>query len=149
MRPIRKSPQPPISAQARCLLVAIPDAFESGQVVEQARRINADLPIIARAHSFAQEEHVMKYGATGIVMGEQEIARAMFAAVPDAPREPVLSSVEEADDVLDEDQDDAGLPHDEAEASAHVLGPKAYADKAGGDAPEQGLLREPPDEPGR
>ncbi|WP_201863741.1 YbaL family putative K(+) efflux transporter [Microvirga soli] len=135
--------------QARCLLVAIPDAFESGQVVEQARRINADLPIIVRAHSFAQEEHVMKFGATRIVMGEQEIARAMFAAVPDAPREPVLSSVEEADDVLNEDQDDAGLPHDGAEASAHVLGPKAYADKAGGDAPEQGLLREPPDEPGR
>ena len=38
----------------------------------------------------------MKYGASQVVMGEQEIARAMFAAVPDAPREPVLSSVEEA-----------------------------------------------------
>ena len=90
--------------EARCLLVAIPDAFESGQVVEQARRINPDLPIIARAHSAAEEDHVMKHGATRIVMGEQEIARAMFAAVPDAPRTPVLSSVEEADDIVDDDQ---------------------------------------------
>ncbi|MBM1173089.1 YbaL family putative K(+) efflux transporter [Microvirga arabica] len=135
--------------QARCLLVAIPDAFESGQVVEQARMINPDLPIIVRTHSFAQEEHVMKYGATRIVMGEQEIARAMFAAVPDAPRAPVLSSVEEADDILDEDQNETGPDRDTANPSAHVLRPEADADKTGGDAPEQGLLRQPPEEPGR
>jgi monovalent cation:H+ antiporter-2, CPA2 family len=128
--------------QARCLLVAIPDAFESGQVVEQARRINPELPIIVRAHSFAQEEHVMKYGATRVVMGEQEIARAMFAAVPDAPREPVLSSVEEADDIVAAGQDEAG-------PSAHVLRPEADADEAGGNAPEQGPSRQPTDEPGR
>lgn len=90
--------------EARCLLIAIPDAFESGQVVEQARTMNADLPIIVRVHSPAQEEHVGKFGATQVVMGEQEIARAMFAAVPDAPREPVLSSVEEADEIVDEDE---------------------------------------------
>jgi len=134
--------------QARCLLVAIPDAFESGQVVEQARRINPDLPIIVRAHSFAQEEHVMKYGATRIVMGEQEIARAMFAAVPDAPREPVLSSVEEAEDILDGDRE-TELDRDPSGSSAHVLRAEADADKAGGNAPEQGLPRQPPDEPGR
>ncbi|MBQ0819694.1 Kef family K(+) transporter [Microvirga sp. HBU67558] len=92
---------------ARCLLIAIPDAFESGQVVEQARTINPDLPIIVRVHSVAQEEHVERYGATRVVMGEQEIARAMFAAVPDAPREPVLSSVEEADEIADDDQDES------------------------------------------
>jgi CPA2 family monovalent cation:H+ antiporter-2 len=94
--------------EARCLLVAIPDAFESGQVVEQARTINPDLPIIVRVHSPAQEEHVEKYGATKVVMGEQEIARAMFAAVPDAPREPVLSSVEEADELAEDDQHEGG-----------------------------------------
>jgi CPA2 family monovalent cation:H+ antiporter-2 len=135
--------------QARCLLVAIPDAFESGQVVEQARRINPDLPIVVRAHSFAQEEHVMKYGATRIVMGEQEIARAMFAAVPDAPREPVLSSVEEADDIVGEDRNETGLDRDVAGSSAHVLRPEADSDEAGRNAPEQGSLRQPTDEPGR
>jgi CPA2 family monovalent cation:H+ antiporter-2 len=128
--------------QARCLLVAIPDAFESGQVVEQARKLNTDLPIIVRAHSFAQEEHVMMLGATRIVMGEQEIARAMFAAVPDAPREPVLSSVEEANDLVEEKPD-------EVEPLADMLRPETDADEAGGDAPEQGPLRQPPDQPGR
>ncbi|KAB0269558.1 YbaL family putative K(+) efflux transporter [Microvirga brassicacearum] len=62
---------------ARCLLVAIPDSFESGQVVEQARKISPALPIIVRAHSDAEQEHLTKYGATAVIMGEQEIARAM------------------------------------------------------------------------
>jgi len=90
----------------------------------------------------------MKYGATRIVMGEQEIARAMFAAVPDAPREPVLSSVEEAEDILHGDRE-TELEHDPSGSSAHVLRTEADADKAGGNAPEQGLPRQPPDEPGR
>jgi CPA2 family monovalent cation:H+ antiporter-2 len=67
---------------AHCLLVAIPDAFEGGQVVEQARRISAALPIIARAHSEAEVEHFKKYGATEVVMSEHEIARAMIADIP-------------------------------------------------------------------
>jgi monovalent cation:H+ antiporter-2, CPA2 family len=67
---------------ARCLLVAIPDSFESGQVVEQARSINPSLPIIARAHSDAEGEHLSKYGASSIVLGEQEIARAMVSGIP-------------------------------------------------------------------
>ncbi|MDQ2955218.1 MAG: Kef family K(+) transporter, partial [Pseudomonadota bacterium] len=41
---------------ARCLLVAVADAFEGGQVVEQGRAINPGLPIIARAHSQAEYE---------------------------------------------------------------------------------------------
>jgi CPA2 family monovalent cation:H+ antiporter-2 len=62
---------------ARCLLVAIPDAFEGGQVVQQARAINPKLTIIARAHSEAEILHLMKHGATLVVMGEREIAKAM------------------------------------------------------------------------
>lgn len=64
--------------EARCLLVAIPDAFEGGQVVEQTRAINADLPIIARVHSEAEVDHLNKLGATLVVMGEHEIAKAMI-----------------------------------------------------------------------
>ncbi len=68
-------------AQARCLLVAIPDAFEGGQVVQQARAVNPALPIIARAHSEAEIAHLMKHGASLVVMGEHEIAKAMLAAI--------------------------------------------------------------------
>ena len=79
---------------ARCLLVAIPDAFEGGQIVAQARERNASLPIIARAHSEAEIEHLKKHGATAVVMGEHEIAKAMIAAIPPAAR-PAGSSTPE------------------------------------------------------
>jgi monovalent cation:H+ antiporter-2, CPA2 family len=69
-------------AGARCLLVAIPDAFEGGQVVAQARELNPALAIIARAHSEAEIEHLKKHGATAVVMGEHEIAKAMIAGIP-------------------------------------------------------------------
>jgi CPA2 family monovalent cation:H+ antiporter-2 len=71
-------------AAARCLLVAIPDAFESGQVVEQARAINPDLTIVARSHSAAETEHLKRHGASIVVLGEHEIAMAMLALVPAA-----------------------------------------------------------------
>jgi CPA2 family monovalent cation:H+ antiporter-2 len=70
---------------ARCILVAVPDAFEGGQIVAQAREKNAALPIVARAHSEEEIAHLKKHGATLVVMGEHEIAKAMIAAVPPAP----------------------------------------------------------------
>jgi len=67
--------------QARCLLVAVPDAFEGGQVVEQARRISPQLRIIARSHSEEETAHLRRHGATEVVMGEHEIAKAMLADI--------------------------------------------------------------------
>jgi CPA2 family monovalent cation:H+ antiporter-2 len=64
--------------EARCLLVAIPDAFEGGQVVQQAHAINPSLPIIARAHSQEEIDYLRRHGATLVVMGEHEIAKAML-----------------------------------------------------------------------
>ena len=58
------------------------DAFEGGQVVAQARELNGALPIIARAHSEVEIEHLRKHGATKVVMGEHEIAKAMIADIP-------------------------------------------------------------------
>jgi CPA2 family monovalent cation:H+ antiporter-2 len=63
---------------ARCLLVAIPDGFEGGQVVEQAHAINPNLPIIARAHSEEEIEHLKRHGAGKVIMGEHLIAHAMI-----------------------------------------------------------------------
>ena len=70
--------------EARCLLVAIPDAFEGGQVVQQARAINPTLPIIARAHSEEEIDYLKRHGATLVVMGEHEIAKAMLDNVTEA-----------------------------------------------------------------
>ena len=65
-------------AQARHLVVAIPNAFEAGQVVQQARTANPELDIVARAHSDAEVEHLMGRGANSVIMGEREIANAMI-----------------------------------------------------------------------
>jgi K+:H+ antiporter len=67
---------------ARCLLVAIPDAFEGGQVVQQARATNPALPIIARAHFEEEIGHLKRHGANIVVMGEHEIAKSMLDNVP-------------------------------------------------------------------
>ncbi|HTU00034.1 MAG TPA: YbaL family putative K(+) efflux transporter [Rhizomicrobium sp.] len=64
---------------ARILFVAIPEAFEAGQIVEQARRMNPDLEIVARAHFDAEVEHLQNLGATRVIMGEREIAQAMLS----------------------------------------------------------------------
>jgi CPA2 family monovalent cation:H+ antiporter-2 len=66
-------------AGARCLIVAIPDAFEGGQVVAQARAMNSGLPIIARSHSDDETVHLKAHGATKVIMGEEEIGLAMLA----------------------------------------------------------------------
>ena len=63
--------------QARRLFVTVPEAFEAGQVVEQARAINPGLTIMARAHSDEGLRHLNRLGATLTVLGEREIAERM------------------------------------------------------------------------
>ncbi len=65
-------------AGARRLYVTIPEAFEAGQIVQQARAANPTLDILARAHSSATVDHLEKLGANLIVLGETEIAHRML-----------------------------------------------------------------------
>ena len=67
---------------AKRLFVAVPDAFEAGQIVEQARRANRDLPIVARCHSDAEVAHLTGLGAATTIMGEREIAERMLEELP-------------------------------------------------------------------
>ncbi len=64
-------------ADARRLFVTIPEPFEAGQVVQQARSANASLDILARAHSDAAVQHLEALGANLVVLGEKEIAHRM------------------------------------------------------------------------
>jgi CPA2 family monovalent cation:H+ antiporter-2 len=68
--------------RARIIFVAIPQAFEAGQIVQQARKRNARIRIIARAHFDAEVDHLYQLGANVVVMGEREIARTMLAEAP-------------------------------------------------------------------
>jgi len=63
---------------AKLLFVAIPQAFEAGQIVQQARKANPNLPIVARAHFDGEVDHLLTMGASRVVMGEREIALAML-----------------------------------------------------------------------
>jgi len=65
-------------AGARLLLVAIPNAFEAGQIVQQARAANPTIDIVARAHFDAEVDHLLQHGANKVIMGEREIARSML-----------------------------------------------------------------------
>ncbi|MGO4127726.1 cation:proton antiporter [Inquilinus sp. YAF38] len=77
---------------ARQLAVAVPNAFEAGQIVAQARAANPGIAIIARAHSDAEVEHLRSLGADAVIMGEREIARGMAEAlVADEARPPEIT----------------------------------------------------------
>jgi CPA2 family monovalent cation:H+ antiporter-2 len=65
-------------ARAKYIIIAIPEAFEAGQVVQQARADNPNSQIIARAHSDAEVEHLNSLGADTVIMGEREIAHGMI-----------------------------------------------------------------------
>jgi CPA2 family monovalent cation:H+ antiporter-2 len=64
-------------AGAKFLISAIPNPFESGNLIERARAANPALDIIARAHSDAEVDYLTKLGANKIIMGEREIARGI------------------------------------------------------------------------
>jgi CPA2 family monovalent cation:H+ antiporter-2 len=66
---------------AQTVIVAIPNAFEAGQAVEQCRRASPTVKIIARAHSDEEEAHLMHLGANTALLGEREIGLAMLDLV--------------------------------------------------------------------
>jgi CPA2 family monovalent cation:H+ antiporter-2 len=63
---------------ASTLIVAIPNAFEAGQAVEQSRKHNPGLMIVARAHSDEEVSYLRDLGANEVIMGEREIGLGML-----------------------------------------------------------------------
>ncbi|QPC90852.1 YbaL family putative K(+) efflux transporter [Mesorhizobium sp. INR15] len=63
------------------LILAIPNAFEAGQIVLRARAANPGINVIARAHSDAEVDHLKGLGADTVIMGEREIARGIVEEV--------------------------------------------------------------------
>ncbi|WP_429097533.1 YbaL family putative K(+) efflux transporter [Aminobacter sp. BE322] len=69
------------AAGARRLILAIPNAFEAGQIILKAKAANPEMTIIARAHSDAEVDHLAGLGADKVIMGEREIARGIVDEV--------------------------------------------------------------------
>ncbi|WP_394658866.1 YbaL family putative K(+) efflux transporter [uncultured Novosphingobium sp.] len=71
--------------QAGRLLIAIPEGFEGGVIVEHARVLNPGLDVIVRAHSEAEVSHLEQLGVRHVVFGEHEIsARILKLTASDA-----------------------------------------------------------------
>jgi CPA2 family monovalent cation:H+ antiporter-2 len=99
---------------ARRLILAIPNAFEAGQIVMRARTANPSINIIARAHSDAEVDHLTGLGADIVIMGEREIARGIVEQVlkdstADKPKPPMAGPLT-SDQPLTELGDDAPKP---------------------------------------
>ncbi len=63
------------------LILAIPNAFEAGNIVLSARAANPRIQIIARAHSDAEVEHLKHLGADTVIMAERETARGIVEII--------------------------------------------------------------------
>jgi monovalent cation:H+ antiporter-2, CPA2 family len=77
---------------AHALMVAVPEPFEAGQIVAQARAANPHLYIIAHAHSDTESEYLSNLGATTVVEGARDIADTMVSRLPRPPSTDLASS---------------------------------------------------------
>jgi CPA2 family monovalent cation:H+ antiporter-2 len=68
-------------AHADTVVVAIPNDFEAGTVVEISRRQNAAIRIVARAHSDEVDDYLRRLGADVVILGEREIGLGMLVAL--------------------------------------------------------------------
>jgi len=82
------------AAGAERLILAIPNAFEAGQIVLKAKAANPGMLIIARAHSDAEVEHLTGLGADKVIMGEREIARGIVEQVLEGSAKPPANDPE-------------------------------------------------------
>jgi CPA2 family monovalent cation:H+ antiporter-2 len=74
---------------AKRLVCAIPNPFEASTLLEAARAANPGIEIVARAHSDAEVEHLQRFGADHIVVGEREIAREMVGFLFEGRRQAI------------------------------------------------------------
>ncbi|MGH8244317.1 MAG: NAD-binding protein, partial [Steroidobacteraceae bacterium] len=63
------------------LVLAIPNAFEAGRIVKEARKANPRILVVARAHSDAGIRHLEELGADAVIMGERQTALEMIAEI--------------------------------------------------------------------
>lgn len=64
-------------AQARALVIAIPDALAVRQIADFGRQANPTLDIVVRTHSSAEREYLCRRAVDEAVMGELELALEM------------------------------------------------------------------------
>lgn len=62
---------------ASAAIIAIPDSLEARAITEQLKRLNPDLAILARTHSYDAARELEAAGVTSAVMPEEEAAKVL------------------------------------------------------------------------
>ncbi|MDC9613553.1 YbaL family putative K(+) efflux transporter [Xenorhabdus khoisanae] len=68
---------------ACALFLTIPNGYEAGEIVANAREIRPDISIIVRAHYDDEVTYITERGTNQIIIGEHEIAKAMADVLPE------------------------------------------------------------------
>jgi monovalent cation:H+ antiporter-2, CPA2 family len=63
--------------RAKLLVVAVPDPYQAGAIVDRARKVNPNVEIVARAHDEEQRRYLEQHGAHIALVGEYELAFAL------------------------------------------------------------------------
>ena len=71
--------------RAKLAVFAIPQVLESGEAIERLRELNPGITLLARAHSDAQVQHLIRHGADGAVLAERELAYSLAEMVMASP----------------------------------------------------------------
>lgn len=68
-------------ADAQCLILALPYAFETARAIAQASQNNPSLHIIARAELVVEADYLRDLGIGTIILAEEEIARGILGKI--------------------------------------------------------------------
>jgi CPA2 family monovalent cation:H+ antiporter-2 len=68
-------------AEARLLVIAVPETFQARKMIEIARMLQPNLEIVARAHSDEEAALLLEERADDVFMGEHELALGMIRSV--------------------------------------------------------------------
>lgn len=90
---------------ARWLIISTPNGYEAGEICSQAREARPDLEIYVRAFYDDEAEYIAEHGATGVITGEEEIAKHILALLQlDPTTTPETESVETEDEKLEKEK---------------------------------------------
>lgn len=90
---------------AKWLIISTPNGYEAGEICSQAREARPDLEIYVRAFYDDEAEYIAEHGATGVITGEEEIAKHLLGLMHLDPTVIVDSESETSEEENQEKQE--------------------------------------------
>lgn len=83
---------------AKWLIISTPNGYEAGEICSQAREARPDLAIYVRAFYDDEAEYIAEHGATGVITGEEEIAKHILGLMHLDPTSIIEAESEQSDE---------------------------------------------------